>query len=126
MDYTQKDIPVRIEKPWGWELWWAWTDDYVGKIIHVNKGHKLSLQFHEQKDETSLLTFGKMILVRGTSADALTETEITAGHQWRNEPGVIHTVEALEDSEFVEVSTPHLEDVVRLSDEYGREGTSAP
>jgi mannose-6-phosphate isomerase len=126
MDIAPEDLPVRIDKPWGHELWWAWTDDYVGKIIHVDAGHKLSVQYHERKDETSYLLKGRMNLYKGSSLEDLVATEIAEGHQWRNRPGEVHTIEALEDSDVLEVSTPYLEDVVRLQDAYGREGTSAP
>lgn len=126
MDIKQEDLPVRVEKPWGYEIWYAWTDQYVGKIIHVNAGQKLSLQYHNQKDETSYLQKGRMYLTKGADVDNLTVTEITVGHQWRNRPLEIHTIEAIEDSDVLEVSTPHLEDVVRLKDSYGREGTNNP
>ena len=125
MDITPEDLPKRVEKPWGYEIWYAWTDQYVGKIIHVNAGGKLSLQYHEHKDETSYLLKGKMLLTKGQTADALTVTEIGEGYQWRNKPREIHTIEALEDSDVLEVSTPQLDDVVRLKDNYGREGTNA-
>jgi mannose-6-phosphate isomerase len=119
------NLPHRVEKPWGYEIWYAWTDEYVGKIIHVNKGGKLSLQYHEQKDESSYLLKGRMLLTKGETEDNLTVTEIGEGHTWRNKPREIHTVEALEDSDMLEVSTPFLDDVVRLKDSYGREGTNA-
>lgn len=80
----------RVEKPWGYEIWWAHTEHYAGKILHVDAGQKLS------------------------------------GHVWRNTPGTVHTVQAIEDTDVLEVSTPQLDDVVRLVDNYGREGTSAP
>jgi hypothetical protein len=124
--FTPDDLPIRIEKPWGYEIWYAWTEQYVGKIIHVNAGFKLSLQYHELKDESSYLLRGRMLLTRGGRPDALTVTEISEGHTWRNRAREIHTIEALEDSDVLEVSTPHLQDVVRLQDLYGREGTSAP
>ena len=111
LDITPEDLPKRVEKPWGYEIWYAWTDQYVGKIIHVNKGGRLSLQYHDHKDETSYLLSGKLLLVQGMSTDALTETEISAGHQWRNVPGQIHTIEGIEDSDVLEVSTPFLDDV---------------
>lgn len=126
MDIKPEDLPVRVEKPWGYEIWYAWTDQYVGKIIHVNAGHKLSLQYHNEKDETSYLLKGRMLLTKGPTPENLTVTEIGEGHQWRNRPGEIHTIQAIEDSDVLEVSTPHLEDVVRLKDEYGRQGTNAP
>ena len=126
MDVSRDDLPVRIDKPWGHEIWWAWTDDYVGKILHVKAGHRLSVQYQERKDETSYVLTGRLTLRKGPSADALVATEVTAGSQWRNLPGEVHTIEALEDADVLEVSTPHLDDVVRLSDGYGRQGTNAP
>lgn len=126
MDVSRDNLPVRVDKPWGYEIWWAWTDDYVGKILHVDAGHKLSVQYHELKDETSYLLKGRMYLHKGTTLDNIVATELGEGAQWRNRPGEIHTIEAIEDSDVLEVSTPHLEDVVRLQDSYGREGTSAP
>jgi mannose-6-phosphate isomerase len=126
LEVTPHELPKRVEKPWGYEIWYAYTDQYVGKIIHVNRGCRLSLQYHELKDESSYLLRGKLLLTRGPAKDALTVTEINEGHTWRNQPGVIHTIEGLEDSDVLEVSTPHLEDVVRLDDLYGREGTCEP
>jgi quercetin dioxygenase-like cupin family protein len=126
MDITPDQLPVTVSKPWGHEIWYAWTEQYVGKIIHVDAGQRLSLQYHVRKDETSYLLSGRMLLTKGPDPDHLTVTEIGPGHQWRNLPGEIHTIEAIEDSDVLEVSTPHLDDVVRLKDSYGREGTSAP
>lgn len=119
-------LPHRVEKPWGHEIWWALTDDYAGKILHVRAGERLSLQYHERKDESCYLLSGRLILVQGPSEDDLTESVIEPGHTWQNLPGVIHTIEAIEDADVLEASTPHLEDVVRLTDRYGREGTSTP
>ena len=126
MDLTPQDIPVRVDKPWGHELWWAWTDQYVGKILHVRAGHRLSVQYHERKDETSYVLSGRLTLLKGATAEDLVATEVRPGSQWRNLPGEVHTIEAIEDADVLEVSTPHLDDVVRLSDGYGRAGTSAP
>lgn len=126
MEITPEDLPVTVKKPWGYEIWYAWTDQYVGKIIHVDAGHKLSLQYHDHKDETSYLLKGRMLLTKGPDPEHLTVTEIGQGHQWRNRPGEIHTIQAIEDADVLEVSTPHLDDVVRLQDAYGREGTNAP
>jgi mannose-6-phosphate isomerase len=114
------ELPRRIEKPWGHELWFAHTDRYAGKLLHVNAGERLSIQYHRDKDETSYLLSGRLQLSRGQSADSMTESVLEAGDVWRNEPGQVHTVEALGDSVIVEVSTPELEDVVRLADDYGR------
>jgi mannose-6-phosphate isomerase-like protein (cupin superfamily) len=125
-DATAGTEPERVEKPWGHEIWWANTDHYAGKILHVKAGERLSLQYHRQKDESCYLLSGRLILVQGPSEDELTETVIEPGQAWRNQPGVVHTIEAMVDSDVLEVSTPHLDDVVRLNDRYGREGTSAP
>jgi mannose-6-phosphate isomerase-like protein (cupin superfamily) len=119
------ELPRRVDKPWGHELWYALTDRYAGKILHVEAGHRLSLQFHEHKDESSYLLSGRLKLVKGSSADDLVELEIGPGHTWRNRPGEVHTIEAIEDADILEVSTPEVEDVVRLADSYGREGTTA-
>jgi quercetin dioxygenase-like cupin family protein len=109
-----------VPKPWGHELWYAVTDRYAGKLLHVSAGHRLSLQYHERKDETSYLLSGRLLLTQGADADDLAVSEIVPGVAWRNEPGVIHTIEALEDAVVLEVSTPELDDVVRLEDRYGR------
>jgi mannose-6-phosphate isomerase len=109
-----------VEKPWGHELWWAQTDTYAGKLLYVNAGHRLSLQFDREKDETSYVLSGRLRLMRGTSAEDLREEEVGPGFAWRVEPGVVHSIEAIEDSVVVEVSTPQLDDVVRLEDRYGR------
>jgi mannose-6-phosphate isomerase len=121
---TEAALPRRVEKPWGYEIWWAATDQYVGKILHVDKGHRLSLQYHEKKDESNYVLAGRLILVQGDSEDALTERTVSVGDVWRNHPGTIHTIEALEDSDVLEASTPYLDDVVRMRDDYGREGTN--
>jgi mannose-6-phosphate isomerase len=114
----------RVEKPWGHEIWWAQTDRYAGKLLFVRAGERLSLQYHEAKDETSYLISGRLILTKGPSADELATTELGPGDCWRNRPGEVHTIEATEDALLAEVSTPELDDVVRLEDRYGREGTS--
>jgi mannose-6-phosphate isomerase len=114
------DLPKRIEKPWGHELWYALTDRYVGKILHVKQGHRLSLQYHERKDESAYLLTGRMRLTTGLRVDDLATAELVPGDIWRNEPGTIHTLEAVEDSDVLEVSTPEVDDVVRLKDDYGR------
>jgi len=118
--------PRRVEKPWGWELIWAETDTYVGKLLFVRAGEALSLQYHETKDESWLVREGRARLELGEAGDELEEVEIGAGDALRYPPGTLHRVTALEDTLIVEVSTPHLDDVVRVEDRYGREGTSAP
>lgn len=116
----------RVDKPWGHEIWYALTDEYAGKILHVDRGHRLSLQVHERKDESCYLLKGRLLLIKGPTADELTEATLARGQTWRNRPGEVHTIEALEDSVVLEVSTPQLDDVVRLRDDYGRQGTSRP
>ncbi len=110
----------QVEKPWGRELWWAATEHYAGKLLYVKEGHRLSLQFHEEKDETSYLLEGRLRVHQGSDADDLRDWIVEPGDSWRNEPGVVHTITALEDSVVIEVSTPHLDDVVRIDDRYGR------
>jgi mannose-6-phosphate isomerase-like protein (cupin superfamily) len=115
-----------VPKPWGHEVIWAHTELYVGKLLHIKAGHALSVQYHEQKDETIHLLRGTMIYRVGQSAGGLLEVPFAAGESYRNTPGVIHQMEAVTDCDVLEASTPHLDDVVRLNDRYGREGTSAP
>ena len=113
-------LPREIPKPWGSELWIAHTDRYAGKILRVRAGQRLSIQFHEAKDETSYVLSGRVIVGQGDSVERLTMRELEPGESWHNPPGLIHTLEAIEDSEIMEVSTPELDDVVRLEDRYGR------
>jgi mannose-6-phosphate isomerase-like protein (cupin superfamily) len=117
----------RVEKPWGWELIWAHTDTYVGKILFVKVGESLSLQFHVEKDESWYVQSGRARLELGEpGAAVLNEGVIAAGESFHFTPGTVHRVTALDDTMIIEVSTPQLDDVVRLEDRYGREGTSAP
>ena len=119
--------PRRVDKPWGYELIWAHTDAYVGKLLHVAAGHSLSLQFHRVKDEAWLIQSGRARLELGNEGDAVLQQEIVgAGACFHYAPGTVHRITAIEDTDILEVSTPHLDDVVRLEDAYGREGTSAP
>ena len=128
-------VPVRtVPKPWGHEVIWAETELYVGKLLHINAGQALSLQYHTLKDETIHLLRGKMVYRvaanAGTPAanvdDAFRDIEMQPGESFRNSPGTIHQMIAVTDCDVLEASTPHLDDVVRLKDLYGREGTSAP
>lgn len=114
------DLPRTVTKPWGSELWYAHTDRYAGKILRVDAGHKLSVQYHDEKDETSYLLSGRLLLEQGESAATMSRSELEPGAVWRNAPRVVHTIEALEDSVILEVSTPELHDVVRIGDRYGR------
>jgi mannose-6-phosphate isomerase len=114
-----------VPKPWGHETIWAHTDRYVGKILHIKAGQSLSVQYHERKDETVHLLSGELVY-RVQMGDALEDMHLVQGQSFRITPGTIHQMEAVTDCEVLEVSTPELDDVVRLSDRYGREGTSAP
>jgi mannose-6-phosphate isomerase len=111
--------PVRVEKPWGYELIWAQTDRYVGKILHVAKGHALSLQYHRAKDETVHLLTGSLELQTGEGS-TLDRRVLRPGESFHITPGLRHRMVALEDSDVLEVSTPEIDDVVRLEDRYGR------
>lgn len=118
--------PRRIEKPWGWELIWAETGGYVGKLLFVRAGESLSLQYHELKDESWLVREGRARLELGDVEGDLESLEISPGDAFHFPPGTVHRLVGVEDTLVIEVSTPHLEDVVRVEDEYGREGTTAP
>lgn len=114
-----------VSKPWGHETIWAHTSEYVGKILHIKAGEALSVQYHNVKDETIYLLSGELVYWIGQGADR-TRVELAVGESYHVTPGTIHQIEAVTDCDILEVSTPHLDDVVRLSDRYGREGTSAP
>jgi mannose-6-phosphate isomerase len=117
----------RVEKPWGYELIWAHADEYVGKVLFVKAGESLSLQFHREKDESWLVQGGRAKVELGSVGDPVLKEEVVSpGAAFRFRPGTVHRVTALEDTTILEVSTPHLDDVVRLEDRYGREGTSVP
>jgi mannose-6-phosphate isomerase-like protein (cupin superfamily) len=117
----------KVEKPWGHELIWALSEDYCGKVLFVQAGASLSLQFHREKDESWLVQSGRAKLELGeVGARVLNEEVIGPGAAFRFRPGTVHRVTAIEDTTIIEVSTPHLDDVVRLEDRYGREGTSEP
>ena len=113
------DVPYRVEKPWGYELIWALTDRYVGKILHVKAGHVLSLQYHNRKDETMHLLSGELTL-RTQAGDILVSRRFKAGESVHIPPKLIHQIEAVVDSDVLEASTPELDDLVRLQDRYGR------
>jgi mannose-6-phosphate isomerase-like protein (cupin superfamily) len=119
--------PRRVEKPWGWELIWADTDAYAGKLLFIRAGESLSLQFHNVKDESWYVQEGRAKLELGATGQAVLNSEVIGpGACFRFRPGTVHRVTALEDTTIIEISTAHLDDVVRLEDRYGREGTSEP
>lgn len=121
------ELPKRVEKPWGYEVWWARTERYVGKLLHVRRGESLSLQYHRVKDETILVQSGLLRFEtrRGDETD-LRVVDLGPGQVFHITPGTVHRMTGLEDTDLVEVSTPELDDVVRLEDRYGRAGTSQP
>lgn len=111
----------RVDKPWGYELLWAVTDRYAGKLLFVRAGESLSLQFHREKEESWYVLSGRAELEVGAAGEAVLNTEVLLpGAAFHFPPGTVHRVRALEDTEILEASTPHLDDVVRLEDRYGR------
>jgi mannose-6-phosphate isomerase len=115
-----------VEKPWGHELIWAVTDRYVGKVLVIEAGRRLSLQRHEIKDESIYVTSGRLRLYLEDDAGVVRVEELGPGEHRHVPTGRIHRYEAIERTELMEVSTPELDDVVRIEDDFGREGTSAP
>ena len=113
------DAPYQVEKPWGHELIWAKTDRYVGKVLHIEKGEVLSLQYHNRKDETIHVLTGEIIL-RLQQGETLIERRMIAGESFHITPKTVHQFEAVVTSDLLEASTPELDDVVRIKDRYGR------
>jgi len=118
-------LPRRVDKPWGHELIFAHTERYVGKILYIEKGHRLSRQYHRVKDESLTVLQGVLGLELGAPPD-VERRLCRAGDAFHVTPGTVHRFVAVETCELVEVSTPELDDVVRIEDEYGREGTNTP
>ncbi|MGQ0538933.1 MAG: cupin domain-containing protein [Gemmatimonadaceae bacterium] len=120
-------VDVRhVPKPWGYEKIWAHTDSYVGKFLHINAGQALSVQYHTRKDETAYLLSGELkYWVRDASGE-MRDMQLKVGDAFRITPGTVHYMEAVTDCDILEASTNDLDDVVRLADRYGREGTSTP
>lgn len=113
----------KVDKPWGYELRWAITERYIGKVLHVNKGEALSLQYHEHKDEYQYIVKGVIDMELGGPDGKLTKHRMSAGDTLHIAPGTRHRMTAVEDTDIFEVSTPEIDDVVRLEDRYGRAGT---
>jgi mannose-6-phosphate isomerase-like protein (cupin superfamily) len=111
-----------VKKPWGEEIWFAQTENYAGKVLKVNKGHRLSLQFHRKKTETQFIYKGIAKLTFGKTLETLQEIILNPGDKFDITPPLIHRIEAIEDLEIFEVSTPELDDVVKIEDDYGRTG----
>jgi quercetin dioxygenase-like cupin family protein len=114
----------RVEKPWGHEMIWAVTDRYVGKVLHIKAGQKLSLQYHQKKDETVMVWAGRMNFEHFVEGQPPQVREMGPGEAFHVTPGLRHRMMAIEDTDVFEVSTTELDDVVRLEDAYGRQGTS--
>ena len=117
---------TKVEKPWGHELIWALSETYCGKVLFVRAGAALSLQFHNEKDESWLVQSGRARLELGEAGQQVLHEEVVGpGAAFRYRPGTVHRVTAIEDTTILEVSTPQIDDIVRLEDLYGREGTTA-
>lgn len=110
------------QKPWGREIWFAWTQKYAGKILEIKKGHRFSLQYHEKKCETQFLVKGKVKFSIGKNPKKLTSRILTSGQKIDIPPRMIHRAHALTDAVLFEVSSPELDDVIKLADDYGRTG----
>jgi mannose-6-phosphate isomerase-like protein (cupin superfamily) len=120
------DLPYRVDKPWGYELIWARTDRYVGKLLHVNAGHGLSCQYHNKKDETLHVLRGELVIHLQPQGGPRETRRLRAGESIHVPATLIHELEAVVDSDVLEASTPELDDLVRLNDRYGRAGTTSP
>ena len=125
MNWFERTDVKRVPKPWGYELIFAKCDRYAGKILHVNRGECLSLQYHNRKEETLYVLSGELKLTIESNGDRR-EVALRAGEAFHIPPLLIHRMEAVEETDVAEVSTPELDDVVRLDDRYGRTGTNAP
>jgi mannose-6-phosphate isomerase len=110
----------RVDKPWGWELLYALTDHYCGKVIFIRGGEELSLQFHREKDETIYVQSGRVEFQIGDPGKPVDTEVVSPGRAFHLQPGTVHRLRALEDTVVLEVSTPELDDIVRLEDRYGR------
>src|ERR1700682_4178547 len=118
---------THLPKPWGHESIWALTERYVGKILHINAGHELSVQYHNRKDETIYLLWGEIVYrVQREGDDILDDVQLQLGESFRITPGTIHQMIAVTDWYVLKVATPKVDDIVRLSDKYGGEGTTEP
>jgi len=114
---------TRVDKPWGHELRWGVTERYAGKVLHINQGEALSLQYHERKDEFLYVVRGTIDMELGGPDGVLSQHRMSEGDTLHITPGTRHRMTAVEDTDIFEVSTPELDDVVRLEDRYGRAGT---
>lgn len=106
----------KVVKPWGHEIWFAHTDKYIGKLLFVKKGEELSLQYHIEKDETLYVLKGYILFTIGLNDT----TRMGKGDVVHIKPYTVHRIKALRDSTIIEISTPEVDDVVRIKDKYGR------
>ena len=113
-------LPQKTEKPWGFELLFAHTPNYAGKLLFIRKGHRFSLQYHQKKDETIYVYEGKSLVETESNDGQLTSAILQAGQHIRIRPHTRHRIQAIDDTMLFEVSTPELDDVTRLEDDYGR------
>lgn len=120
MSEKQKTPVQKTEKPWGYELLWAKTSAYVGKVLFVKQGEALSLQYHQDKEETLYIESGTCWIETGPDKNQLIKTRYEPGDVFHIPPKTLHRVTAITDTRIFEVSTPQLSDVVRLEDRYGR------
>ena len=118
-------LPRKIKKPWGYELIFAHTPKYAGKLMFVRKGHRLSLQYHSKKDESMYVHEGKLLIELEGADGQMVQSEVSSGSCFRVPPLTKHRMKALEDTTFFEVSTPELDDIERLADDYGRASKEA-
>jgi mannose-6-phosphate isomerase len=113
--------PQKVDKPWGHEVIWSVTERYAGKLLFIRAGESLSLQFHNVKDEAWYVLDGRAELELGAPGERMLNKEVVgAGAAFHFAPGTVHRVKAVEDTTILEVSTPELDDIVRLEDRYGR------
>ena len=110
----------KVDKPWGYEIWYAYNNRYAGKLLHVEAGSKLSRQYHRNKHETWLVIKGKIFATVGSDNGSDKKIQMNEGDWVELPPGTIHRIEALLDSDIIEWSSPELDDLIRLEDEYGR------
>lgn len=123
---SEAELPRRVNKPWGHEIIWAHTDRYVGKLLVLETGKRLSFQYHEFKDEWIHVLSGRLLLTLETEAGVVEDRELGPGEGAHVPVLRRHRYTAIETCQLIEVSTPELGDVIRIDDDFGREGTSAP
>jgi mannose-6-phosphate isomerase len=123
---AESKLPRRVDKPWGHEVIWAHTDRYVGKLLVLETGKRLSFQYHEAKDEWIHVLSGRLLLTLENDAGVIEDVELGPGEGAHVAVLRRHRYTAIETCTLIEVSTPELNDVIRLSDDFGREGTNAP